>query len=84
MGIHVKNITHVDVYWKKTVWFDYESVKFTSMDMKQSAVGVYWVSDGVDRCLVQYLCHHQVKHLNNWKELSVKLHTCTLTTLTVL
>ena len=31
---------------------------------EQSAVGVYWVSDGVDRCLVGYLHHHQVKHLN--------------------
>ena len=31
---------------------------------EQSAVGVYWVSDGVDRCLVGYLHHHEVKHLN--------------------
>ena len=31
---------------------------------EQSAVGVYWVSDGVDRCLVGYLHRHQVKHLN--------------------
>ena len=31
---------------------------------EQSAVGVYWVSDGVDRCLVGFLHHHQVKHLN--------------------
>ena len=31
---------------------------------EQSAVGVYWVSDRVDRCLVGYLHHHQVKHLN--------------------
>ena len=31
---------------------------------KQSAVGVYWVSDGVDQCLVGYLHCHQVKHLN--------------------
>ena len=31
---------------------------------EQSAVGVYWVSDGVDQCLVGYLHHHQVKHLN--------------------
>ena len=31
---------------------------------EQSAVGVYWVSDGVDPCLVGYLHHHQVKHLN--------------------
>ena len=31
---------------------------------EQSAVGVYWVSDGVDRCLVGYLHCHQVKHLN--------------------
>ena len=30
----------------------------------QSAVGVYWVSDGVDQCLVGFLHHHQVKHLN--------------------
>ena len=35
MGIHVKNITHVDVYWKKTVSFDYESIEFTSMDMNK-------------------------------------------------
>ena len=31
---------------------------------EQSTVGVYWVSDGVDRCLVGYLHRHQVKHLN--------------------
>ena len=31
---------------------------------EQSVVGVYWVSDGMDRCLVAYLHHHQVKHLN--------------------
>ena len=31
---------------------------------EQSAVGVCWVSDGMDRCLVGYLHHHQVKHLN--------------------
>ena len=31
---------------------------------KQSAVGVYWVSDSVDRCLAGYLHRHQVKHLN--------------------
>ena len=31
---------------------------------EQSGVGVYWVSDGVDRCLVGFLHHHQVKHLN--------------------
>ena len=31
---------------------------------EQSAVGVYWVSDGMDRCLVGYLHRHQVKHLN--------------------
>ena len=31
---------------------------------EQSVVGVYWVSDGVDRCLVGYLHRHQVKHLN--------------------
>ena len=31
---------------------------------EQSAVGVYWVSDSMDRCLVGYLHHHQVKHLN--------------------
>ena len=31
---------------------------------EQSAVGVYWVSDGMDRCLVGYLHCHQVKHLN--------------------
>ena len=29
---------------------------------EQSAVGVYWVSDGMDQCLVGYL--HQGKHLN--------------------
>ena len=31
---------------------------------EQSAVGVYWVSDGVDRCLVGFLPCHQVKNLN--------------------
>ena len=31
---------------------------------EQSAVGVYWISDGVDQCLVGFLHHHQVKHLN--------------------
>ena len=31
---------------------------------EQSGVGVYWVSDGVDRCLVGYLDCHQMKHLN--------------------
>ena len=31
---------------------------------EQSAVGVYWVSDGVDQCLVGFLHHHQVKHRN--------------------
>ena len=31
---------------------------------EKSAVGVYWVSDGVDRCLVVFLHRHQVKHLN--------------------
>ena len=31
---------------------------------EQSVVGVYWVSDGVDQCLVGFLHHHQVKHLN--------------------
>ena len=31
---------------------------------EQSAVGVYWVSDGVDQCLVGFLHCHQVKHLN--------------------
>ena len=51
---------------------------------EQSAVGVYWVSDGVDQCLVGFLHCHQVKHLKNWKELSVKLQRCTLTTLTAL
>ena len=29
----------------------------------QSVVGVYWVSDGVDRCLVGFLHRHLVKHL---------------------
>ena len=32
---------------------------------EQSSVGVYWVSDGVDRCLVGFLHCHQVKNLNN-------------------
>ena len=36
MGIHVKNIIHVDVYWKKTLSFDYESVKYTSMDVNKA------------------------------------------------
>ena len=31
---------------------------------EQSAVGVYWVSDGVDRCIVCFLHSHQVKNLN--------------------
>ena len=31
---------------------------------EQSAVGVYWVSDGVDQCLVGFLPHHQVKNLH--------------------
>ena len=31
---------------------------------EQSAVGVYWVSDGMDRCLLGYLHCHQVKLLN--------------------
>ena len=31
---------------------------------EQSAVGVYWVSDGVDRCLLGFLHCHQVKNLN--------------------
>ena len=31
---------------------------------EQSVVGVYWVSDGVDQCLVGFLHRHQVKHLN--------------------
>ena len=31
---------------------------------EQSAVGVYWVSDGMDQCLVGYLHRHQMKHLN--------------------
>ena len=31
---------------------------------EQSAVGVSWVSDGVDQCLVGFLHCHQVKHLN--------------------
>ena len=31
---------------------------------EQSAVGVYWVSDGVDLCLVGFLHCHHVKHLN--------------------
>ena len=31
---------------------------------EQSAVGVYWVSDGVDRYLVGFLHRRQVKHLN--------------------
>ena len=31
---------------------------------EQCVVGVYWVSDGIDRCLVGYLHRHQVKHLN--------------------
>ena len=31
---------------------------------EQSAVAVYWVSDGVDQCLVGFLHCHQVKHLN--------------------
>ena len=30
---------------------------------EQSAVGVYWVSDGVDRCLGGFIHCHQVKHL---------------------
>ena len=35
---------------------------------EQSAVGVYWVSDGVDRCLVGYLHRQQVKHLNKLED----------------
>ena len=31
---------------------------------EQSAVGVYWVSDSMDQCLVGFLHCHQVKHLN--------------------
>ena len=31
---------------------------------EQSAVGVYWVSDGMDRCHVWFLHSHQVKHVN--------------------
>ena len=31
---------------------------------EQSAGGVYWVSDGVDRCLVGFLHRHQIKHLS--------------------
>ena len=31
---------------------------------EQSGVGVYSVSNGMDRCLVGYLHCHQVKHLN--------------------
>ena len=67
---------------------------------EQSAVGVYWVSDGVDQCLVGFLHCHQVKNLNkleaalftatksristNWKQLFVKSQRCTLTTLKAL
>ena len=35
MDIHVQNITHVDVYWQKTLLFDYESIKCSSMDMSK-------------------------------------------------
>ena len=45
MGVHVKNIIHVDVYWKKTLSFGYESVKYTSMDVNKggwSVLGVRW------------------------------------------
>ena len=46
---------------------------------EQSVVGVYWVSDGVDRFLVGFLQCHQVKHLNK-----LEGALCTLTTLTAL
>ena len=32
---------------------------------KQSVVGVYWVSDGMDQCLVGYLHRCQVKQVTN-------------------
>ena len=62
MGVHVKNITHVDVYWQKT--HSCSTMKVSSVHQwiyEQSVVGVYC---GVDQCLVDFLHHHQVKHLN--------------------
>ena len=35
MGINVKNMTHVDVYWQKTLLFDNESIKCSTMDMSK-------------------------------------------------
>ena len=29
---------------------------------EETAVGVYWVTDGIDRCLVGFLPRHCVKH----------------------
>ena len=72
----------MDVYWQKTLLFDYKTIKCSSMDMSKVLLECTGVSDGVDQCLVGFLHHHQVKHIStNWKELFVKLQRCTLTTL---
>lgn len=30
--------------------------------MEETAIGVYWVTDGIDRCLVGFLPRHCVRH----------------------
>jgi hypothetical protein len=32
---------------------------------EESAIGVFWVSDGIDRCMVGFLPRHHIKH---WKK----------------
>lgn len=34
---------------------------------EETAVGVYWVTDGVDRCLVGFLPRHLVKHRSTYE-----------------
>ena len=84
MGVPVKNITHVDVYWQKTLLFDYESIKCSSMDMSKvlfeyTGFQMVWID-----ALYAFFTTTKSSISTNWKDVFVKLQRCTLTTLKAL
>ena len=84
MGIHVKNITHVDVYWQKTLLFDYESIKCSSMDMSKVLLEYTGFQMVWTDALLAFFTATKSSISTYWKELFGKLQRCTLTTLKAL
>ena len=70
MGVHVKNIIHVDLYWLKTLSFDYESVKYTLIQFPPE-MDENWVRYGLAKL-------GQISELPNWQRMLFCAYTTQL------